>query len=258
MSIDDFRTVLDHLPNLLYWSPHGYNEPLCHPEFFDFIEETDKRGIATYLVTNGTKFHPYVAEKLASYRVFKVIFSIDAVGSRYEQIRRGAKWDTVETNLAYATYQKYPVVIHATIWDENIDQIPRLVELSRKWKVNLGINDICWKNEYGKSTKTHSIRENLNESAIGVAVAPYLNDPHISIQLGKPTKRSCNLPWSSIYVDVIGNGYPCTDNLDYLVGNFFVNPVSEIYQNALYERFRKISLSGEKENCRNCLAWGKK
>jgi MoaA/NifB/PqqE/SkfB family radical SAM enzyme len=258
MSLDNFRIILDHLPDLLYWAPHGYNEPLCHPQFWKFMDEADDRGIAMYLVTNGSMFNPYVAQKFESYRVIKVVFSIDAVGSQYEKIRRGARWGEVQTNLGYATTHSYPVVIHATIWDENINQIPKLVALSREWGVNLGINDICWKNAFGASTKAHSIRENWDETAIGKAIAPYKDDPKISIQLGKPTKRSCDLPWSSIYVDVMGDVFPCTDNLDYPIGNLLDYPVSVLYHNPLYEGFRIVSKSGERFACKNCLAWGMK
>ena len=37
MSLQEFRIILNHLPKLVSWSPHGYNEPLLHPQLYDFI-----------------------------------------------------------------------------------------------------------------------------------------------------------------------------------------------------------------------------
>lgn len=256
MSPSEFRIILDHLPDLLYWSPHGYNEPLLHPLFLYFVEEAHNRGLSLNLVTNGTLLTPPVVEQLKKFRILKIVVSLEGVGERYEEIRRGGNWDQLLANLAYLAKENLPVVLHATIWKDNLDQIPELVKLAYKFDFGLGVNDITWKNEYGSATKRNSIRENIPYSEVEQLIYDYNHFSRVSIDLWHKDKRSCSLPWNSVYVDVIGDVYPCTDNLDYRVGNLFQYPISDIYHNARYERFRAQSRTGERETCRTCLSWG--
>lgn len=248
MSKKQFFTTLDHLPALIEWSPHGYNEPMLHPEFFDFIKETKDRHITLGLVTNGTVLNQTNADKLIALEPRYIRFSIDAVGWKYEEIRKGADYNQVCKNLKYVVenYAKEKVLIYATIWKENIDQIPYLQRLADYLGIKITFNDITWKNNYGQSTQENSLRE---------------NDIFVDIINGtfkQSEKRKCTLPWSSIYIDVVGNCYPCTDTLKYFMGNIFTTHIKNIFNSPEFKKFRRNSLDGNNYECKNCLAWGPK
>ncbi len=244
-----FTTILDHIPSLIEWSPHGYNEPLLHPYFFDFVEETNERNISLYLVTNGTALNKVNADKLINLEPREVRISIDAVGETYESIRRGANYNQMCDNIKYLTDNYDKVSLYATIWKDNMNQIPLLKNLADFYNIPISFSDVTWKNEFGQSTQKNSIRESFSEEFI-----LELQTEH-QVFLGKPTKRSCTLPWSSLYIDVIGDIFPCTDTLNYKMGNILEKHIKDIYNNDSYKGFRENSLTGFNYECRNCAAW---
>jgi radical SAM protein with 4Fe4S-binding SPASM domain len=238
MFLDQFKTVLDHIPSLIEWSPHGYNEPLLHPEFYDFVKETNDRNISLYLVTNGTALNKTNADKLLKLEPRVVRFSIDAVGNKYEQIRKGANYNQVCKNIKYLIDNKNgtDVSLYTTIWKDNVDQIPLLKNLANYFDIPINFTGITWKNEFGESNQENIVEEFAVQN----------------------NKRSCTLPWSSIYIDVVGSCYPCTDTLQYFMGNIFDTHIKEIYNSLEFQDFRKFSLNGANYECRNCVAWGPK
>jgi radical SAM protein with 4Fe4S-binding SPASM domain len=235
MSKKQFLTILDHIPSLIEWSPHGYNEPLLHPKFFDFVKETNNRNISLYLVTNGTVLNKTNINKLLKLEPRVIRFSIDAVGNKYEQIRKGADYNQVCSNIEYLMENNNgtEIALYSTIWKNNIDQIPLLKNLAEYFDIPINFAGITWKNEFGES--------NFDNKVEGFAI--------------QQEKRKCTLPWNSIYIDVIGNCYPCTDTLQYLMGNVFTTHIKDIYNSSEFQDFRKFSLSGDNYECKNCIAW---
>lgn len=263
MTLSQFKTILDHVPTLIQWSPHGYNEPLLHPRFFDFVEEAHDRDIGLVLVTNATLLDAVKAKELSHYKVDRVIVSIDAVGKRYEEIRRKANYDVVRRNILNLTKIMYgiaPVSLAATVWGDNFDQILKLVRFAEEMSVPISFGDITWTYEYQESRKDQSLRENLPPNMLEKIKNDFKDNPLVKFGITKKgiRQRSCTLPWSSIYVDVVGDVFPCTDNMDYKCGNVLVSPIKDIFNNELYKKFRVGSLYGHEEryNCLNCAAWG--
>lgn len=246
MSKKQFISVLDNIPSLIEWSPHGYNEPLLHPEFFDFVKETNDRNISLYLVTNATVLHYKNIHKLNKLEPRHIRISIDAIGEKYEKIRQGANYEKVLFNIKYLKrIFGQNVSLYSTIWTENINQISLLQELADNLDMKITFNDITWKNEFGKSRKNKAIRENDIK----------LDIENNNINTKQPEKRKCSLPWSSIYIDVVGDCFPCTDTFNFNMGNLITTHIKDIYNSELFKIFRWNSLIGENYECKNCLAW---
>ena len=70
-----------------------------------------------------------------------------------------------------------------------------------------------------------------------------------------PDYRRCHTPWTSIYVDVEGNVFPCTDNLNWNLGNVYKTSIKDIYNSEKMKNFRKLSTTGKNQNCVKCAAW---
>ncbi len=255
MSYLDFLTVLNNLPTIIEWSPHGYNEPMLHPLFFNYIEETNKRKIDLILVSNGTALNKENLDKLLALKPKLIRISVDGVGKKYEEIRKNSSWDRVYKNLRNLSRKTDNFSLYATIWSENIDQILHLVNLAWTLDCKISFTDITWKNDFQESKQENSIRENFSEIKIKEIKDQYLDNENINFSIGRNKKRKCTLPWSSVYVDVVGDVFPCTDTLNYKMGNLLEEKISEIYNNDKYRQFRKDSISGKNYECKNCLAW---
>ena len=65
----------------------------------------------------------------------------------------------------------------------------------------------------------------------------------------------CHRPWTAIYIDVKGDVYPCTDNLNYKLGNIYEKNLKEIYNSKRMKEFREKSMKGQIENCVKCNGW---
>ena len=258
MSFEWFKIVLDACPELIEWSPHGYNEPFLNKDIYKMLEEGNNRSISSYIVTNGTLLNEKNADRLIKTEPRQVRFSVDAVGQAYEKIRVGADYQKVKKNIKYFAENYSNTGLYAVIWGENINQIPKLINFAEELNVVIGFVDLTWYNNYLESTKENSIRENKTRIQIDNMVDEFKNRPLANFEgFYKQEERVCTLPWSSTYIDVVGDIYPCTDTFKYKIGNIFENPMKEIYNNNKMIDFRKNSLTGKHPECRNCLAFGK-
>jgi MoaA/NifB/PqqE/SkfB family radical SAM enzyme len=259
MSVEEFKTILDHLPHTVVWSPHGYNEPLLHPDFFTFCHLAHQRNILLSLVTNATCLGPQTTDRLLLLNPLQIRVSLEGVGKAYERIRRGARWRSVYQNLQYLANatkaQQIPFSLYVTVWRENIRNIPSLIALAEELDAPIKFTDITYQNEYGESTFENSLRENLSAKELQQIISSYSKE-NVRFGIMKNQKRACTLPWSSLYIDVTGQCYPCTDNLDWPMGNICHQPIRQIYNTNKYRSFRQQSLSGENLACKKCVSWG--
>lgn len=259
MTLDDFNRILDELSHIVTWSPHGYNEPLLHPQFFDFVKAANDRHIRLFLVTNGTLLDPDTTDELMDLSPYKISVSIDAIGKEYENIRRGSSWSLVKQNIEYlarvTANSDTKFSLYATVWVDNIDQVPALIEFAQSINVPISFADITWTNEYRESRNENALREN-DELSHTISLIERTASIGTHYSLTKKNKRTCTLPWSAVYIDVMGFVYPCTDNLDKPMGNILETPFDNIWKSENYRVFREGSYDGLWERCKNCLAWG--
>lgn len=253
MSIDQFRTILDHLPRLIGWAPHGYNEPLLHPEFFAFVKEANKRKLFWSLITNATKLNQKKLSNILQNRPQYIRVSIDAVGSAYEDIRKGASWIRVDQNIRMLAKKrkKIPVSLYATIWRENVSQIPKLIAYAKNVGLPIRFVDIT-AHGVGVATLENAIRTYTHKER-------EYRGANVSFAMSQKSTRTCHLPWTSIYVNVTGDVYPCTDTIhqETYMGNLLTTHSEEIYNSFEYQNFRSRSLAGRHPVCKQCLSWGK-
>lgn len=239
MTLQQFQTIIDKT-DFVRVAPHGYGEPLVHPKFYEMMKYCHDKGVRTKLVTNGTMFTPDTADKYFSLNPDSVAFSFDSpVKAEYESIRRGADFDSVVKNIKYASENSHGVEIkvHMTVNKKNYRSIPEMKRFCRKYGLGLEIADVTYMYDFGTSTRNMSVREKLED--------------------GKYSKRyrRCYLPWLSTYIDVEGNVFPCTDNLNWNLGSIYRKSMREIYNSEKMKKFRMASVLGLNDNCVKCSAW---
>ncbi len=77
LSFDRFREILERSPTVRSLLPFQWGEPLLHPRVFDMIELAARRGIRTFLTTNGTLLDVERQERLLASGLTRLSISID-------------------------------------------------------------------------------------------------------------------------------------------------------------------------------------
>jgi radical SAM protein with 4Fe4S-binding SPASM domain len=284
MTVEQFKEVIDKLgPGMTEIWSHGFGEPLAHPYFLELMRYVRKKGMVWGVATNGTLFNRYDWSEFLSLQPTNIRFSIDAADpDLFYQLRYPARLDRLETAFRglvqirdrmypkkhkWRYIQKRPLLsIYSVISKDTVDQIPRLVQMSKDWGADyISFSDMTWNNEYGSSTKETAIGTTTPWWDIMQLRAPYELDPTVKFSFPPDIKRVCSRPKSALYIDALGNTYFCTcvpgleAPNDIVLGNIFdVKDVRELYNNDIANRFREMSCTGTLPNqsCRMCREWG--
>ena len=276
LSVDEFKEIIRKLgTGLLMVDIFGYGEPLMHPNYIEILSHLRDNGIMFNVITNGTLLDtPERRRALLELKPRRIKFSIDA-GEKgiYERIRKGANFEQVRENfieLVRIRDELYPVGmyhrpqldIYCTMTMQNLEQIPKMVEVKNEWGADyLTFSDLAWNNQFGTSTFENCVREMLTNSEIDDLMWPYEDRTDIMVHLKAEGHRTCDYPASHIYVDAEGWIYSCTcvPGFEKPFGNIFdIEDIKEVYQSDAYNEFREKSRLGmlDSKSCRRCLQWG--
>jgi len=264
MEFADFKKILRQLPNLLVFSPHGYGEPLIHPQFLEFMQYVTQQKIRIHLVTNGTLLtHDLTQAFIETCKPLKITFSIDAGTKKlYEWIRRGANFETTIQNIRSTVEAKNKfktntrIVWYCTIAKYNYHEILEMVNLAEQTGMDaINFTDLTL-HEFGLAKPDQSIRkQNLtSEVAETVKKLQRIYDIPITYRIAQPLESACKLPWLQTFIQVNGDVYPCTDTLDHKLGNIHESSFKEIWNNTKMRMFRNQFFSKKPfEECQKCV-----
>lgn len=265
MTFEQFKKIIDDNPNTVSVLPIGYGESLIHPEFMKMMEYAFKKGIKSELVTNGTLFTEDLIKDYMRLKPTDIAFSIDSPYKKeYEKIRRGAVFEKTINNLKSVIEQKNvlspqtKIHVHMTTNIYNFKSINDMIKLCDSIGVDhLEIDDVTYSYEYGTSTEKESLRGTMKKEEIESIQKkfPETKTTHIRFSVNVPDYRRCHTPWTSIYIDVEGNVFPCTDNLNWNLGNVYEKSIKDIYNSEKMKKFRELSTTGNNKNCVKCAAW---
>ncbi len=263
MTYKHLNYILRELRDVSVFSPHGYGEPLVHPFFLDLMKKVSDKGHKIHLTTNGTLLTKKLAKTFLTHsKPFKITLSIDAgEKEKYEWIRKGANFETLKENVSslmdIRNRYKIPtrVIIACTYGKWNEEQI---IPLSR-FAYNTGVDAVTFSDltihGVGLATENNIVREVSEDLSrakkyfgrkvkIGYTVAkPKLKDPR------------CLRPWANTFIQVNGDVFPCTDNLDYKLGNIFETPFKEIWNGSKMVEFRKRFKTNPIGFCPKCPSY---
>jgi len=106
-------------------------EPLYNKKLLHLIENLphDKASlILLHITTNATTWTDRWEKAFEKFRLVRFMFSLDAIGHRYEYIRFPAQWNTVEQNVQkIRTLPNAKCLVHAVIQNLNIESIGELI-----------------------------------------------------------------------------------------------------------------------------------
>jgi len=269
VSESQLRRVLSQLPNTVNFSPHGYGEPLMHPKFLDFMRIVNEHKFTIRLVTNGLLLnYGLCRDFLKDCQPDLIRFSVDAGEKvRYEQIRRGGNFEVLVENIENAVTlrdklsKKTKIAIGSTLAFHNLDQIEPLIVLAKKLKVDVlglwglnphGVGVSTLKNTLRTSGSEVDFTNFVNNKLRNVLVKHGVTFP-VDVCVGNYDFTRCNLPYVYTFVQSNGEVYPCTDKLDYSLGNIYREDFKDIWNGDRMIEFRKNYLNGVYPECNICI-----
>lgn len=261
MTFKQLKRVIEQLRHIKVFSPHGYGEPLIHPEWLEMMQYVSDRDISISLVTNGVLLKKNrCRDFLETCKVRHISFSIDGVGQSYEWIRRGSNWKNVLQNLKDALETRKRVspettiCIYSVLGSFNWSQILPLSYVAKQLDLDyLSFMDLT-PHGTGLSGIDDCIRHNRFYSFGIPRFIEYCKTifPRIIYKL-QSEKYSCTLPWSHTFVQANGDVFVCTDNLDGSLGNIFQQSFHEIWHGPLMRWIRNNFTKHPLEACSRCI-----
>jgi organic radical activating enzyme len=154
LDIDQLLTFLDvDLTNKQILLSGNYGDPIYHPEFVEFVEKLKRTGAHISIVTNGSyrsaDWWTDLTDLLDAQDT--IYFSIDGVPENFQQYRKNADWDSIQTGIKSATGSACRTVWKYIPFKFNQDTIEQARSLSN----TLGLDEFIVdpSDRYDKHTK---------------------------------------------------------------------------------------------------------
>jgi MoaA/NifB/PqqE/SkfB family radical SAM enzyme len=286
MPFEDFRRLLDAMPNVEEVVLQGIGEPLLAPDIFEMIEHASGQGRMVEFNTNATLLTRRVARRLIDSGLDRLHISLDgATPETYEFVRRGSDWHRVVANIRGLAElvresggQRPQLSLVIVLMRRNFHELPALVELA----ASLGVREVFAQNlshdfsdvptpEYAE------IADYVDEQTIlalppgeveAVFQAARAAADRVGVDLrlpereeaGSPLTRDgqpgCEWPWRGGYTTYDGRVLPCcmvmgSDRV--VLGDLKEKPFAEIWTDAPFREFRRGLVEGDPHPvCRGC------
>jgi MoaA/NifB/PqqE/SkfB family radical SAM enzyme len=134
MSLDRFEAVAATLfPLLAEVELNSQGDPLLYPHIETVVERINQHRCTLKVQTNGTLFTDRIIELLRdAYGI--VMLSLDAVGARFDEVRKGGVWEKTEPNLLKFLRSRDPrrlqVGLYPTVTRRTLQDINNVVEFA--------------------------------------------------------------------------------------------------------------------------------
>lgn len=243
LSLDDIRHIGRELARMgtLIVSLAG-GEPLMREDLELIIRILNEAGHFPILITNGWYVDESRARSLQQAGLQEISVSLDyADPARHDQ-QRGApgSWDravkALELLKRYRPSPRHRVHMISVLMDDNLEDIERLIQLSRQLGVTYMVNLYSW-NRGTKSRRlpltgvTRHLLDLKRRYPEFISLTSYLERFDEAIDCGGI--GNCRTGRLLLNIDNHGNVARCTETLDEPVGNILRQAMPELYKNLL-------------------------
>jgi radical SAM protein with 4Fe4S-binding SPASM domain len=290
LTLDKVRFLVAQFPSATRMVLHGIGEPLLNQELPQIIGYLKAEGKYVLFNSNATLLNARWQQALIDSQLDEYRVSLDATTPEsYAQVRGKPMFPLILKNLEHFMALKKQVGAAAprvSLWltglKETLRELPDFLRIAHR----LGIEEVYlqrlvyWDDDHDDklATRDQSLFQSLRteEEAIiqaSEALAAQLGlrfeasgatTPAQSVQQTVDTRpwARCMRPWTVMYITANGSVFPCciapfsAESLPSIrLGNAFDEPLSSIWNNAHYQRFRRTLLSNEPHHCcRGCGA----
>jgi len=264
MSLEEFKKIISKFPPTISLDLTGIGEPFCNPDFVNMVRFAKSRGASVIFSTNGILMKEAQMDDLIDIGVDTVSFSVDAsTKETHEKIRAGSSFEKLIQNISLLSEKVSrskigrPVLqLTYTVSKDNLAEAEQFPQLARQ----VGVATICYRDMITFSGGGYSeadsiialfdkeLRSRIKDKILSEASRLGINAyPCESLTDSEGTGRKlCYRPWTTCFVDVNGNFYPCCrltqHNIDitgFSFGNILEDELKIIWNTAKYQALRK-------------------
>jgi len=272
MSLEDLERVATALfPTAREVRLNGLGESTLIPGFDRYLDVIGRHDVSLELITNGTG-EVQIYNRLVG-RGATLLYSWDAATpSRFEALRRGARWGAVEQTVRRVAEHAHGLrragLLHLlfTLQPVNRDDLPGVVALARELGVpsvlvNVAkLSDPSWARGLRQEIEAAFRAAQTQAEASGVRL--FLPDQVAGVPLtGRGGMRTsaagCDRPWKEVVIRWDLNVQVCNMFNPYTTGNLRLRPFPDIWEGAFAQAFRD-NLNGPARHpyCEGCAYIG--
>jgi radical SAM protein with 4Fe4S-binding SPASM domain len=285
VGFEDFRKRFDPFADRIHsFGISCATEPLVahHEDLFQVFKWIRDRGIPdSFMVTNGMLLRPKIAEAFVDAGLSRLVVSLDShVRERYEAIRVGANFDTVVKNVRHFTeYRRsrglaFPKLqVNCVLMRRNIEEVGPYLDFIH----DLGADAVDFRHmvpysgigieeeslvHYKELCNSHLRIARTKCAELGIALASLPDDFSLGtapVRQQGPTKRTCNVPKTFMYVRPDGGIQPCVLWFgEDVVGNLAKDDFATVWNEPRYAAFRDEVARGilTRKCCQTCPSLG--
>jgi len=288
LGFEDFRSIVDQVPDLERVVLHGIGEPLLNRHLPRMIAHLKGRGVHTLFNSNAILLTRKWRELLLDSGLDEYRASLDAATPEtYRAIRGVPLHDRVVRNIGDFVaardargLTRPKISVWFTALRENLEELPAMARIV----VGVGADEFYVQRlvyfGVGLATEAQSVYRHLSAREVAlIAEAEAIcraagvgfaasggNDPRESLtgDDGARPWSACNRPWYLAYVTAHGDVLPCcfapfitTDLAPVTLGNALQRPLAEVWNGPAYQDFRRRFQTDDPCSiCSNCgLKW---
>jgi mycofactocin radical SAM maturase len=278
LSTKEAKKLIDSLEKMkvLYINFSG-GEPLLRPDIFELLEYASQKKLGIDLLTNGALITKDVIERLEETNIFHLQVSLDGIGKTHDQFRGiNGSYERSIKAIKLLRGADYGVSISSAVTKQNIDEIPKIIDLAVDLGANLYKTTLFMPTGRGResadsyeltSQEVKSFASMLMEKKKEIGdkitisneeIYPWLTERtnkknSNSFKVEDSSKIGCTAGNSSLYITPDGKITPCPFLRDFVAGDVRENDLKQIWDNSsTFNIFRNIRQGDLKGKCSHC------
>ena len=289
LGLDEFKALVEQLPDLRRAVMHGIGEPLLNRDLPKMIRHLKERGVYVLFNTNAALLTRRRQVDLIESGLDELRISVDgSTPETYLKVRGIPVFDRVIENAAEMVRTKRElssetprVSFWVTGMRENLPELPGVIEIAAR----IGVDEVYLQrmvfSDIGLAVEDQSIYQGYREEAeriideaerraheLGVrfrgagAVSP--REAIVEREETPSPWQGCTRPLRLAYITANGNALPCciapftgVPYEDIILGNYIRDGVESVWNSERYRQFRERLYSEHPEQaCANCgIGW---
>jgi MoaA/NifB/PqqE/SkfB family radical SAM enzyme len=287
---EQFRRIVDQLPQIERAVLHGIGEPLLNPDLPRFVTHLKERGAHVLFNSNAVLLDQRRGGQLAEAGLDELRISLDgATRATYARLRGIDKFDQILTNIrAFVARQRERNLDRprVSLWfvgmQENLHELPGFVRLAAELGVSEAyLQRMAYFGEEEMGPETTARADNALYGTLAEQQATLIRECEaLARELGVSFRASgaatpgeslavkgtspwqgCYRPWALTYITANGTVLPCCiapfaapDYVQIVLGNALERPLAEVWNDQPYQALRNAVLSNEPAPwpCQHC------
>ncbi len=262
-------------------------EPILRQDFLDILRLVKKYKLPCGIFTNGILFNPGLIRDIINLKMNFVAFSLQGIGEAHDNVVgvKGAYDKMIKAIKEFVKYKnrKTKIILHTTIWEDNLDELGKIVELGEQLKVDLirfghptfftekdieankrvmkkifpneKVDEISCSYEPEEKNKLYyeKIKRFMQDYKGRFHMTPDLNLNEINNWYSDKfkSKRKCYFVYRGCFIYPNGDVVPC-ESFGFVTGNINKNKFMDIWNSYKYTKFRQGLRKGLLPGCARC------